>query len=387
MLRRALIDFDIKKTICLFDPAPADLVLSEVEYEAEEKQIASDDLTRLPGLLDGLERVVLQSCGQSLDAVFDECRSVIAGSAGLPALEVDGDPGSVILGLCEARRTGRALRVRPDHAGTRAPVIHSYGEAAGDHVVAVEVEDYAPTLIASLFAVHLGTTLLMLPRPDLAETKRLLSELQQAVVEQAWQAAPVSVDDEDAKRLFDKLSAAFKKHVLGDRRPALLGQLEQEVTRQVPAEFVKAVGARALTVFGSGLPYAFVKRGEADWSTKRIGHVISDPDLIVISELHNEGAIDPIVAFNVVIDPGFFQHSETEVVAEALKARPAKTLVLRKAAQKLGGEQTGRLFLRLVDHAPLDFIFFNTQAGDYVRSLQGSAESMGLLAAAWPEGG
>lgn len=360
MLHKALQDFNIKKAICLFEPTPQDLALAGIEYALEKTPLDSEDLSSIPNLLDGIERVVLASCvdQQGLNAVFDECARVLARaststSAGAsssatarPVLDVADDPASVILGLCEARSTARALRIRPGAAHDPSPTC-AYGRAANQHVVAVEVEDDARALTASLFAAHLHTQILTLPKPDLTGVERTLQDLQQAVVDHAHDG-----------RWLSSLSATVQQYLSGDRRPALLLKLEQQVTQCVPPAFIHAVGDHALTVFGSGLPYGFVKLGRADWSSKRVGHVIADPDLIIISELHNAGAIDPIVSFNLIIDPGFFQYSETDVVAEALQARPAKSLVLRKDAQ------IANLLPRLIGTVPLDFIFFNTHGSD-----------------------
>lgn len=347
MLHKALRDFSINKAICLFEPTPQDLALAGIEYALEKAPPDSEDLSGIPSLLDDVEQVILASCvkQQGLDAVFDECARIHAGLT-RPVLEVADDPASVLVGLCEARSTGHTLRIKP--GATHDPgLTRSYGTATAQHVVAVEVEDDARALTASLFAAHLHTQLLTLPKPDLTDVDHTLRDLQQAVVEHARDSTWLS-----------HLSATVHQYLTGDRRPALLQELEKQVTRCVPPTFIHAVGGHALTVFGSGLPYGFVKLGRTNWSSKHIGHVIADPDLIIISELHNTGAIDPIVSFNLIIDPGFFQCSETDVVAEALQARPAKSLVLRKDAQ------IANLLPRLIGTVPLDFIFFNTHGSD-----------------------
>ncbi len=333
MLHKALQDFSITKAICLFEPTPQDLALAGIEYALEKAPPDSEDLSHLPKLLDGVERVSLASC-------------IPPGAAPRPVLEVADDPASILLGLCEARSTGHTLSIKPGAAHDPG-LTRSYGTAAAQHVVAVEVQDDARALTASLFAAHLRTQLVTLPKPDLTEVDRTLREMQQAVVDHARDSTWLS-----------HLSATVHQYLTGDRRPALLQELENQVTRCVPPTFIHTVGDHALTVFGSGLPYGFVKLGRADWSRKHIGHVIADPDLIIISELHNTGAIDPIVSFNLIIDPGFFQYSETDVVAQALQARPAKSLVLRKDAQ------IANLLPRLIGTVPLDFIFFNTHGSD-----------------------
>jgi tetratricopeptide (TPR) repeat protein len=374
MLRKALLDFGIRKAICLVNPADTDLALTNVEYEILETSLEKLDSAKIRNLLDGIERVVLQparnaeedvrSATSRLDDLFDECRQIFGRGLPQPPVEAEeDDPAAIILGLHEARRSGRPLRIVPSKAGPVKPRTRISGSASGGHVVAIEVQDRAQSLIASLFAAELGTTLLTIPAPDIAKTERIVHDLQTAVVEWAQQSRsePVAPPSSSAENRFLELaalSAAYQKFVYGDRRLELLRQLVAVVSEQIPPEFVKAVGDSALTVFGSGLPYSFVKQGAIDWVDKPIGHVIADPDLIVISERHNSEAIDPIVSFNVIIDPGFFRYSETEIVADALKARPAKSLILRKDAR------IAQMLPILIGELPLDFIFFNTHGND-----------------------
>ena len=390
MLRKSLLDFGVKQAICLFEPTPDDLTLTDIEYDTLDMPLDAIDVSEFEGLLDGLNRVVLRSCNHiiptdcetsRLGRVYEECRRVVGEPASADAVEIsDGDPAAVILGLYEARRAGRPLRFTRDSVvvatGSKP---RSAGAVSDNHVVAVEARDQADVLIAPLFAAHLRTKLIITTAPDLGSTQRIIRELQAAVVEYARRstanlegcAPDPSIDlppSETSAKTADalvrypnipkRIRDLIRKYVYGDRRFELLGQLENEVSRQVSAAFIKAVGTSDLTVFGSGLPYHFVKTGSIDWSNKLIGHVIADADLIVINELHNEGAIDPVVSFNLIIDPGFFRHSETDAVAEALKARPALSLILREDSQ------IAQLFLRLATTAPLDFVFFNTHGDD-----------------------
>jgi hypothetical protein len=338
MLRKALLDFGIKKAVCLFEPAAEDLILTNFEDSILEKSFQGIDFSNIEGLLDGIDRVTPQSCrelcnptsldAERLDKLFQECRQILGGPFASDPIEIDdGDSAAVILGLYEARKEGRSLRIRPGKGATARRSTRLSGEASANHVVAVEVQNHAQSLVASLFAAEIGTTLITLPAPELAETQRIVKDLQEAVVEQSQRSQTgtflppaeivldsLTTDPENARadpknRLFDfvpEFTAALRKYVFGDRRQELLRRLEREVSRQIPPEFIKAVGTSALTIFGSGLPYSFVKTRTIDWSEKRVGHVISDADLIVISELHNSGAIDPIVSFNLIVDPGFF---------------------------------------------------------------------------------
>jgi tetratricopeptide (TPR) repeat protein len=378
MFRRALLDFGVTKAVCLFEPAAEDLVLSGIEYAMMEMPPGKIDVSSVDGLLSGIERIALKSCGDPHDppvsrearltAVFEECREVLGTAPGLEPVEAqDDDPAGAILGLYEARRQGRPLRIVPGGRHTGQMPTRVVRAPAADHVVAVEVHDHAQSLIASLYAAEIGATFAVTPAPDLTRTESIVRELQAAVVERAQRSviesviAPAEGDADDAKGIpawASGLGDALRRFVNSDRRPELLKALEEEVSRRIAPELVAAVGTGALTVFGGGLPYSFFKSGAVDWTTKRIGHVIADADLLVLSEFHNSGAIDPIVSFNVIVDPGFFANSETDVVAEALKGRPAKSLVLRKDSQ------IASIFLPLLKSVPLDFIFFNTHGTD-----------------------
>lgn len=407
MFRRALLDFGITKAVCLFEPAPEDLVLAGIEYATVEMPAGAIDISGFDGLLSGIERIALKTCVERSDladgapalnrdawlqALHDECCALFGCAPEIEPVEAeDDDPAGVILGLYEARKEGRTLRVVPGSRGTSRAATRVCCVAQADHVVAVEVHDRAQSLIASLYAVESGATFAVTPAPDLTKTESVLRELQAAVVERSQRSmianvvaspdddsgtgptgvpdsqgaaardVPAQLQGEQAKGIpawASGLADALRKFVMSDRRPELLKALEEEVSSRIAPELVAAVGNAALTVFGGGLPYSFFRSGTLDWSSKRIGHVISDADLLVISELHNQGAIDPIVSFNVIIDPGFFADSETDLVAEALKSRSAKSLVLRKDSQITG------IFMPLLNAVPVDFIFFNTHGTD-----------------------
>jgi tetratricopeptide (TPR) repeat protein len=371
MLRKALRDFGITKAVCLFDPSVDELALTNVEYALLLGGDTEDDDRKPVSLLEGIDRIVVESAsamGQGcelpesrFDRIFEECVRILGSSPGAAPIEVGyDDPAGAILGLHEARLSGRSLRF-VKATGLASSSVRVSGVVSGQHVVAVEVSDNAQSLIASLFAAELGTALVTLPSPDIAGIEAIVDELQEAFVSWAQRDVlqpPGRETEADRFPGAEKISAALRKYLFGDRRPELLQRLIGEVSSKVPPDFVSAVGHSALTVFGGGLPYSFVKQGAVDWTDKAIGHVISDPDLVIMSELLNSGAIRPIVSFNVIIDPGFFRYSETDVVSEALKARPAKSLILRKNAR------TALMLPILIRELPLDFIFFNTHGND-----------------------
>src|SRR5262249_37882894 len=130
-------------------------------------------------------------------------------------------------------------------------------------------------------------------------------------------------------QVFDKMGRKVRR-MLGDKQAEALEELERAVTRQVPQEAIAAVGHCRVTAFTEGLPYTFVRTDTSDWSKKPIGHVVLDADLILLNEFCNRGSLEPLVAFNLVVDSGYFQDSETDDVARSLTERPSYSIVLRE---------------------------------------------------------
>ena len=170
---------------------------------------------------------------------------------------------------------------------------------------------------------------------------------------------PVTVDDME---LFDTQKTIIREAV--DRGPAVVvGRagywiLKGEKGRQIPDYVLSGVGDRRLTAFTIGLPYAFLRTSKVDWSRKAIGHVASDPALIVLSEIYGQGGARFPVTFNLIFDPGFFQTSETDDVIKVLEQHFTHTILLSEEnADPLS-------LLRLPHLLPLEIIFFNTHGSD-----------------------
>ena len=372
MIRYALADFGIAKAVCLSELDREDLLLPDAQMDLVGEAPVGEDAPAATGLLDGIDRIVLRSAcasepaaaaGDMLDRLLDECIEVFALEPTGFELADRGDVADVIAGLFRARRRNCPLKL-VESRGVRRPAALVADEARGDHVIGVECRDDAQSLVASLYAAELDTALVVLPEPERGAVDRLIGELQDAVAAQSRlsgtpdqppaTAAPAGPD----RRWPASLTAFWQRTVLGDRRPELLSRLEKAVTNAVDPAFVAAVGDRALTIFGSGTPYGFVRTERGDWGEKRIGHIISDADLIVINEFYSRGTFRPPISFSVIIDPGFFDNSETEVVAEQLAKTSAKTLLLRNEPQ------LARWFFLAVHSLPLDFVFFNTHGTD-----------------------
>lgn len=199
-----------------------------------------------------------------------------------------------VAALFTALRTGAALRVDDD-----APPVPfaEHNPADGDEAVLVEGTGEVDDLMAAVYAHHRGARLVITPRPDLAAVCAVVAEEQERVT-----AAAGAIGD--AVKGIGFVEALWRYLSSGGHDP--YAAVEAVVTAQVPAEVIAEVGDRALTAFTTGLPYSFVHTEDVNWARKPIGHVVADPALVVLTELHRAGVAREPGAFSLVFDSGAF---------------------------------------------------------------------------------
>ncbi|MFI9008434.1 hypothetical protein ACIGNX_14510 [Actinosynnema sp. NPDC053489] len=212
---------------------------------------------------------------------------------GEPGRTLDVAPDAdAVAALFTALRAGAALRVVDD-----APPVPFDGHDPddGDEAVLVERTGEVEDLVAAAYAHHRGARLVITPRPDLAAVGAVVAEEQERVT-----AAARAIGD--AVKGIGFVEALWRYLSTGGHDP--YAAVEAVVTAQVPPEAVAAVGDRRLTAFTTGLPYSFVRTGDVNWARKPIGHVVADPTLVVLTELHRAGAAREPGAFSLLVDAG-----------------------------------------------------------------------------------
>ncbi|MEU4744626.1 hypothetical protein AB0G02_29775, partial [Actinosynnema sp. NPDC023658] len=257
-----------------------------------------------------------------------------------------------VTALFTALRTGAALRVDDD-----APPVPFSGHNPDDtdEAVLVERTGEVDDLTAAVYAHHRGARLVVTPRPDLTAVGAVVAEEQERVT-----AAAGAIGD--AVKGIGFVEALWRYLSTGGHDP--WASVEAVVTAQVPAEVVAQVGDRGLTAFTTGLPYSFVHSGEVNWARKPIGHVVADPALVVLTELHRAGVAREPGAFSLVVDSGAFRElPETTASlghhthAIVLSDQDASPDVLRD----------------LVADLPVELVFFHRHDADDVILLGGEA--------------
>lgn len=261
----------------------------------------------------------------------------------------DADP---VTALFTALRTGAALRVVD---GAPPVPFAEHNPADGDEAVLVELTGGADDLVGAVYAHHRGARLVVTPRPDLTEVARVVAQEQDRVT-----AAAGAIGD--AVKGIGFVEALWRYLSTGGHDP--YAAVEAVVTAQVPAEAVAEVGDRRLTAFTTGLPYPFVRTTGTTWARKPIGHVVADPALVVLTELHRAGVAREPGAFSLVFDSGAFRelpettaslgHHTHSIVLTEREASPA---ALRALATDL----------------PVELVFFNTHDADHTIVLGGEA--------------
>ncbi|NUT47819.1 MAG: tetratricopeptide repeat protein, partial [Saccharothrix sp.] len=212
---------------------------------------------------------------------------------GEPGRTLDVAPDvDVVAALFTALRTGAALRVVE---GAPPVPFAAHNPVDVDEAVLVERTGDVDDLMAAGYAHHRGARLVVTPAPDLVAVGQVVAEEQERVT-----AAAGAIGD--AVKGIGFVEALWRYLSTGGHDP--YAAVEAAVTAQVPAEAVEEVGDRALTAFTTGLPYSFVHTADVSWARKPIGHVVADPALVVLTELHRAGTAREPGAFSLVFDSG-----------------------------------------------------------------------------------
>lgn len=386
MLRHALKDLGVTRAILLFEPSINDLSTEPPEHDLDERKAESvADLSLLPR---EIERLVLTPGESTNDAVgYRDLRDLALHCARWLDVDVDSvhwieaatpNAGDLIVGLHQARLQGALLAIPDTDQGLRLSTVLLNGPAPNNnHIVLVEAQEHAKCLLGALYAAHLRTRIVVSPVPSLEAVESALQGMQQAVV---YYDASFREVAGSRKFSLNDISSFARKFFLSDGRSSALQAITKAVTAAVHPQVVNAVGDAQLTVFTIGLPYGFVRAGDKEWSDKAIGHVIEDPDLQLLNDFASQEALDPLAAFNLIIDPGYFQHSETEDVQASLHGRASRTLLLKSDdIEKTFGSQSVTNLARVL---PVEFLFFNTHGSDQ-GILLGSYELLASFIPQW----
>lgn len=259
------------------------------------------------------------------------------------------DRSGAVAALFAALRTGAVLRVVDTPRASFVGDIDAINPESTEAVLVENTED-VDALLGAVYAHHRDAPLVIIPSPDLEQIQAAVDEQQRRIVH-ASRAA-----DRDLR------GTAFLetvRRVLSGEGRNMHRTLEEVVTAQVPQSAIAAVGDRRLTAFTSGVPYNFVRTGPISWAQKVIGHVPSDPDLIILNELYSEGAERSAGAFGLVFDAGFFDTSETDDVVAAVRAHSTHPILLTGSERLLLNALMG-----LPAKLPVEFMFFNTHGED-----------------------
>ncbi|MFD1151848.1 tetratricopeptide repeat protein [Saccharothrix hoggarensis] len=250
-----------------------------------------------------------------------------------------------VTALFTALRTGSALRVDDD-----APPVpfDDHNPDDGDEAVLVERTGDADDLVAALYAHHRSARLVVTPAPDLTEVRAVVAEEQGRVT-----AAAAAIGD--AVKGIGFVEALWRYLSTGGHDP--FAAVEAVVTAQVPAEAVAEVGDRRLTAFTTGLPYPFVHTEDANWARKPIGHVVADPALVVLTELHRAGAAREPGAFGLVFDSGTFAEAPETAASPGHHTHP---IVLPES------DASPDVLRELAADLPVELVFFNCHDGDAI---------------------
>ncbi|ONI84946.1 hypothetical protein ALI22I_31285 [Saccharothrix sp. ALI-22-I] len=256
-----------------------------------------------------------------------------------------------VAALFTALRTGSALRV--DEGAPSVPFAE-HNPDDGDEAVLVEHTGEVDDLTGALYAHHRGARLVITPKPDLAEVGTVVAEEQDRVT-----AAAGAIGD--AVKGIGFVEALWRYLSTGGHDP--YAAVEAVVTAQVPAEVIAEVGDRGLTAFTTGLPYSFVHTETVNWARKPIGHVVADPALVVLTELHRAGVAREPGAFSLVFDSGAFlavggadnrtQVPETELPGHWSLGHHTHPIVLSDQ------DASPDALRDLVEDLPVELVFFN----------------------------
>ncbi|GAB2963938.1 tetratricopeptide repeat protein [Saccharothrix stipae] len=256
----------------------------------------------------------------------------------------------LVAALFTALRTGAALRVVE---GAPPVPLAECNPDDGDEAVLVERTGEVDDLAAAGYAHHRGARLVITPKPDLVEVGRVVAEEQERVT-----AAAGAIGD--AVKGIGFVEALWRYLSTGGHDP--YAAVEAVVTAQVPAEAVAEVGDRRLTAFTTGLPYSFVHTEDVNWARKPIGHVVADPALVVLTELHRAGVAREPGAFSLVFDSGAFRELPETIASLGHHTHP---IVLSEQ------DASPDVLRDLVVDLPVELVFFNCHDADDAIVLDG----------------
>lgn len=325
----------LEHVLCLAEPAPAELqplaTGGAMRARGERTKLLQDA---------ALSNWQLPECarpGCRAGAPCPACCENLAGTAWrffhgdapIPAQREPCPDGTVALlpALLRALRLGIPLKMtgapsRDDSVvGFEPAPDGTASDQSGPEAVLVEAEDDAALLLAVLYAHKYCARLVCFPAPD------------PTAMQQALRRAEAFQQDRAAARSKGIFGPAIGVNLLSRGRAWVdkiryppLKELEECVRRAVPAAVVEHVGAAPLTAVTRGTPYHFVRHGPIDWRRKPIAHVMGEPYLILLRELHRQPQPD-VAALDVLFDPGAFP-DETTGIASALTGRPAPPIFL-----------------------------------------------------------
>lgn len=408
---------DCRRAVFLFEPFAEDLHLWEMGEE-DPNLPSLDPAERIPMLPAHCEIVTLvvddgspppadgtRRTFESLTALTDLALDLVRGR-GPAGKEIAFDPRDVagtLLALHEALATEGYLRTGCHSDSSESSSWHLAGPQDSCESILIEPNPTAASAVGVLLAHHRRAQLVITPPVDFSRVeaavqsfakqkeetartiraitghaavrdalRRLSTSEQETVLQFTGQTGLPGTIDASELKTWDIIDRV-RKYLLQDWRTQALEDIEQAVSGPLPAELVAAVGERPLTAFTSGVPYTFVRKGESDWSRKRIGHVATDASLLVFNSLCLEAPPPEKPLFAAIFDPGFFATSETEDVLAALKRT-------RMCPVVFSGESASALSLQGVSALPLELIFLNTHGShSAVELAEGSWERTDLV--------
>jgi hypothetical protein len=315
LLGELLKGLPLRRSVFLFGATERDMSM----FDAVPTGSIRDD--RFPFLPQGITWLTLLSKKPGLELTRDAWR-LVRGEEPFPTATVSSasDCVAVVTGLIAALSAHVPL-VIDDHASSTSPARESDGHAS--EAVLVEATDDAAKLVAVQYCIRQGARLCVYAAPDIGPIENSRQRVQD------WQEGRISADPS-----------------------ALLQEIEDAVSALVPSRIVEAVGNLPLTAFTVGVPYHFLRKGKADWSSKPIGLMAGDELILASMELYRPSVTNG-PRFNILFDPGYFNPRETDGVLRELRSISAFPLLLQRAA-------ASSTSLMALAGAPVDLMYFNT---------------------------
>ncbi|NVK79393.1 CHAT domain-containing protein [Streptomyces morookaense] len=382
MLNGTLHKLGCSRAVLLFEAVPEDLLTFDPALDTGRESAAGsgagqdEQEDRIEPLLWGLESVYLlpgqpdndlgsRRYYRDLPSLPEAVWRLLRDQAPMPEQTVrvpcGADAKAYVAGLFDALRTGRPLSPAWQMRPLVDPLQDGDATCGQDEAVLIDNACDALALYAASYA-HLRAARLVItlcPDTDLVDqTIRRDKE----VLSRAAAAADKHGDGPEppqAEEAGETTRGWVSTNVSNLVNRQMLARIERAVTSQVPEEALRAVGERRLTAFTAGVPYTFVNAPGHDWSSKPIGHVIADPDLIVLRELVH--LADPASggALTAVFDPHVLGPDGGQPAAEVPRVRDAASRFTHTVVFS-GEDATLRILMDAVVALPLEFVFFAT---------------------------